>query len=657
MANARQIIADKLKKTGTPKAAPSQEERDKAHAEHVASLKKSASDYLKKASNSIYKKNESIDEAETPDHGIMRFKYIDHDKNNHVVSVGKKGVTGRSISRSGNSTAEHLSSYSGHNKGGYEEQEAAFKKVAMDAYNKSGGDHKKVLSAIQNHTKEHDRWSFHSHGNLGEETEVDEAVKDYDTLKRKPLNQRSDKDNSFLAANKPKKNKPATVEVHIKHEDGTISKEKFKHDGRSSAEEVGQNHLKHMQVIHSKFGGFSKPESVHKAILKENNEEMEQEDLLVEELNEMLGAGMGTKDVHKHLKKLGWEHKRSKGGHDIFTHEKSTKNIAVPRHKGDLSAPTVIAIMKSAKIGEEMETLSFNEYIAENEKQLQHDYVKQTLADHDINASIKNGKVVVHKDHVEAAKGHLDKLGYGNMSVVHEEVEEQIDERSEYDANNHLAAGTTASGKKMHYLKRDGKRIGDGHESSDAALKAWQGLSDRKGVKIVHEDVEELDEHVEVHWVDREYKTHKKVFKSDPNGPADNHYTKAKKFADSLDADHKKSKYGTVRNVKIHRVNEGLVEGEFDLDMIKEDLSDRLYAHVDSHRKSGKDVKVTNYGRDGRSATFISIDKDGTKRKHTVTMTGTKHEVIEKGEKEEPSNSTEKRGRGRPVGSKSGARA
>lgn len=546
MATAREIIADKLKNAGTPKPAPSQEERDKAHAEHIASLKKSAADYLKKTPNSIYKKNE----------------------------------------------------------------------------------------------------------------EVDEGVKTYDETKRIPLNKRSAKDVSFLNANKPNKAKVAKVEIHIKHEDGSISKEKFKHDGKTSAEEMGNNHLKHMQLLHSKFGGFSKPVSVHKAVLKEDVE-VNDDELLIEELNEMLGAGMGTKDVHKHLKKMGWKLERSKGGHDVFTHEKSTKNIAVPRHKGDLSAPTVIAILKNAKIGEDVERLSFKEYLSESEKKLQHDYVQQTLADHDINSSIKDGKVVVHKDHVSSAKKHLKKIGYGDMHVVHEEVEieenvEVIDEaRSEYEANQHLANNSSVGGAKAHYLKKDGRRVSGPHKNSDDALKAWNGLSDRKGIKIVHEDVEELDE------------ISKATLGSYVKKASVSAAVNAAKYQSSEEGSDREQKTYQKYNKRIKGIakatdrltKEDIISGEFDLEMLKEDLSDKLYAHIDSHRASGKNVKVTDYGRDGRSATFISVDKDGTKRKHTVTMNGSKHEVIEKGEKEENNSSdNQKRGRGRPAGSKSGAR-
>lgn len=48
------------------------------------------------------------------------------------------------------------------------------------------------------------------------------------------------------------------------------------------------------------------------------------------------------------------------------------------------------------------------------------DYIQQSLADKDINSSIKDGKVVVHKDNKNAAKAHLKKIGHGHVQVVSE---------------------------------------------------------------------------------------------------------------------------------------------------------------------------------------------------------------------------------------------
>ena len=67
-----------------------------------------------------------------------------------------------------------------------------------------------------------------------------------------------------------------------------------------------------------------------------------------EELDEMSGANMNTRQIHQHLKKQGWELNRTSGGHDVFTHKKAKHHIAVPRHK-DLKAPLVLGILKASK--------------------------------------------------------------------------------------------------------------------------------------------------------------------------------------------------------------------------------------------------------------------------------------------------------------------
>ena len=73
----------------------------------------------------------------------------------------------------------------------------------------------------------------------------------------------------------------------------------------------------------------------------------------VEQIEEMPGANMDTRAVHKHLRKSGWSLTRTKGSHDVYTHPKSEKHIAVPRHK-QLKAPLVRGIMKDAQVSEEV---------------------------------------------------------------------------------------------------------------------------------------------------------------------------------------------------------------------------------------------------------------------------------------------------------------
>lgn len=74
----------------------------------------------------------------------------------------------------------------------------------------------------------------------------------------------------------------------------------------------------------------------------------EETDLTEDQIEEIAGANMDTRAVHSHLKKRGWKLTRTSGGHDVYTHEKSSEHISVPRHK-QLKAPLIMGILKSAK--------------------------------------------------------------------------------------------------------------------------------------------------------------------------------------------------------------------------------------------------------------------------------------------------------------------
>lgn len=90
-------------------------------------------------------------------------------------------------------------------------------------------------------------------------------------------------------------------------------------------------------------------------------------------------------------------------------------------------------------------------------------------------------------------------------------------------------------------------------------------------------------------------------------------------------------------------------------------LVDKFYSHMDKYRSAGIEVKNIHSGHDGKPAKFMTTDKDGNKRLHTLTLTGQKVETIERGETDDtPKSATGepvKRGRGRPAGSKSGSNA
>ena len=104
---------------------------------------------------------------------------------------------------------------------------------------------------------------------------LDETAKDVWQVKRKPLSQRTDKDQRFLDANKASKPITGKLDVHLKHEDGSTSKSTFKltksqDTWEDEAKNIAANHLKHMQSIHDQFPKISgsRATEVHKTSIK-----------------------------------------------------------------------------------------------------------------------------------------------------------------------------------------------------------------------------------------------------------------------------------------------------------------------------------------------------------------------------------------------------
>jgi len=67
----------------------------------------------------------------------------------------------------------------------------------------------------------------------------------------------------------------------------------------------------------------------------------------VSEINETINVNMSHKDIHKHLKGLGWQHIGG-SSHSNYKHDSSSMTIAVPRHKS-ISPGTVRQIIKKSK--------------------------------------------------------------------------------------------------------------------------------------------------------------------------------------------------------------------------------------------------------------------------------------------------------------------
>ena len=118
-----------------------------------------------------------------------------------------------------------------------------------------------------------------------------------------------------------------------------------------------------------KFAGKTKEERREMALgayyaAKQKNESVDILEEAIQTIEEMLGANVSAKDLKKYLTTRGWELKRTTGGHDVFGHPQSATNIAVPRHKGDMSAPLAKRLMKmgdQVTIGEGAEVPEYKE--------------------------------------------------------------------------------------------------------------------------------------------------------------------------------------------------------------------------------------------------------------------------------------------------------
>ena len=79
----------------------------------------------------------------------------------------------------------------------------------------------------------------------------------------------------------------------------------------------------------------------------------------------MLGANVPTKELHRELKKKGWQLSRTAGDHDVFTHPEAKHHLSIPRHR-QLKAPLVMKVLKAMKVNES-KVLSFLQFcIAED---------------------------------------------------------------------------------------------------------------------------------------------------------------------------------------------------------------------------------------------------------------------------------------------------
>lgn len=233
----------------------------------------------------------------------------------------------------------------------------------------------------------------------------------------------------------------------------------------------------------------------------------------------------------------------------------------------------------------------------------ENDYILQSLADRDINASIKDGNVVVHPSNVSSAKTHLHKIGYGDKKVVKEE-QDKISFKDFLKENEDLE-----------------EMVGYTHASLSKHVKShgWSLARTDGGHDVYTHPKSKLNLAIPRH-------------KGELSRPTSNKIAKQAK----------------------QHMNEGDVietEPEQPKEYVLEDFDSKLGSHIRNLRNDGHHVTITSRGNNGKSATIVST-KDGKKRKHTLTLNGITHHD----ERSKDSDSgEEKRGRGRPAGSKSGA--
>ena len=112
---------------------------------------------------------------------------------------------------------------------------------------------------------------------LIKEVELEEGVVDVQQVKRKRLVNRTPREQAAINATKQSKPSKGVVEIHLKHEDGSISKSKFKLMKREAkwdeeSQEIANSHLNNMQAMHNRFPDLMKdqpkPVEVHKVIIK-----------------------------------------------------------------------------------------------------------------------------------------------------------------------------------------------------------------------------------------------------------------------------------------------------------------------------------------------------------------------------------------------------
>lgn len=280
------------------------------------------------------------------------------------------------------------------------------------------------------------------------------------------------------------------------------------------------------------------------------------------------------------------------------------------------------------------------------------DFIQQHLANKDINSSVEGKIVKVHSSDVAAAKKHLAKIGYKDHKVVsglNEETDEQKKAKDELDLKlkkwrNQQRASKALQNEETSddaHFKKQSKAMQDAinlHLRRGNSYKDAVDLA-KKHVKEETEQIDELSKDTLTSYVGKSFAAGNELHKQIKDGAGDK-----QALRDKIS----KRNQGVITAVKKLKKeeNEMLTYSQF-MEKLAESRIDDLRDKQAAEREAKKDSYEA-----------------GEKEKSSAakrTIKGHSYGAGEDGdedddEKKKPSEPAVKRGRGRPAGSKSGAR-
>ncbi len=244
-------------------------------------------------------------------------------------------------------------------------------------------------------------------------------------------------------------------------------------------------------------------------LFTESVKEVESLEEQIQLLDEMPGANMDTRAVHKHLKKQGWSLTRSSGGHDVFTHPEAKHHIPVPRHR-QLKAPLVKGILKQSQVNEakDEQEYGYEGDMAMNQLEtiIRHaTYLKDMMKpDTDLPEWVQS-KITLAQDYIQTA---CDYMTSEMKEEVKDEYARKVDkylkkkynkEEVELDEARVAASASTRAGLAKRNAGMPNKsNLSPAEEAakkkeSDASFARLMAYADKQKAKT-NEEVEQLEE-------------------------------------------------------------------------------------------------------------------------------------------------------------------